>query len=231
MYEPAAKTDRIAFALDVPSLQLAERWVQRLHPHVGVFKVGLQLFSAFGKDAIKVVTDHGGACFLDLKFHDIPKTMAHATEEVAKLGVRYLTVHAVAGEDALRECVDAAGDRLTLLAVTVLTSMDAAALASTGVSAAPDDQVLHLAKLSASAGVGGLVCSVHESRCLREEVPSLIRVVPGIRLEGGASHDQKRVGTPAMAAEAGADILVVGRAIRDAKDPEGVARQILEGLQ
>jgi len=223
-----APRDRLAFPLDGADLDDATIWIERLAPHVGVMKVGLELFVAAGPAAVKRVHDHGAACFLDLKLHDIPATMAGAAARAAALGVRYLTVHASAGPIALREVAEAvAGSQTRVLAVTVLTSLDEGQLTAIGHAESPSALATRLARVSIDAGIAGLVCSPHEVAALRALSTSVEIVVPGIRPEGASASDQKRIATPVAAVAAGADVLVVGRPIRDAADPIAAAKSIL----
>ncbi len=219
---------RLAFALDVPDFDAALRWVDRLTPHVGLFKVGLQLFIAAGPRVVEAIKTRGADVFLDLKVHDIPKTMEHAARAAGTLGADYLTVHALAGPDGLAAAANGAdGYGLTLLAVTVLTSHSAGSWAAIGQNASPAAAVVHLGSLAVKAGCGGLVCSPLEVAQLRHALgqgPSL--VTPGIReTPSGAetADDQVRVATPEAALAAGASVLVVGRPIRDAADPVATA--------
>lgn len=226
-----AARDRLAFPLDGSDLDEATRWIELLAPHVGVMKVGLELFVAAGPSAVKRVEQHGAACFLDLKLHDIPATMAGAAARAAALGVRYLTVHASAGPIALREVARAvAGSETRVLAVTVLTSLDAAQLEAVGQTESPSVLAQRLAKVAIHAGIPGLVCSPQEIAALRAISSAVEIVVPGIRPEGAAAGDQKRIATPQAAVAAGADVLVVGRPIRDAADPIAAAKSILAAL-
>jgi orotidine-5'-phosphate decarboxylase len=220
--------ERIAFPLDVADLAEAGAWVERLGEHVGVFKVGLELFTAFGPAAVEMVHARGAACFLDLKLHDIPATMAAATASAVRLGVRYLTVHASAGPAALRAVAEAARDGpTTLLAVTVLTSLDDAALEAIGFRGTPAESAERLAVLARDAGLRGLVCSPHEVARLRGVLgPGGVLAVPGIRPAGADADDQRRVATPRAAVAAGADLLVIGRPIRQAPDPVAAAAAI-----
>jgi len=226
-----AARDRLAFPLDGADLDDATRWIELLAPHVGVMKVGLELFVAAGPSAVKRVEQHGAACFLDLKLHDIPATMAGAAARAAALGVRYLTVHASAGPIALREVARAvAGSQTRVLAVTVLTSLDAAQLEAVGHDESPSALAQRLANVAIHAGIPGLVCSPQEVGALRAISSAVELVVPGIRPEGAAAGDQKRIATPEAAIAAGADVLVVGRPIRDAADPIAAAKSILASL-
>jgi orotidine-5'-phosphate decarboxylase len=227
---PSAR-DRLAFALDVDGLAEAERWASTLAEEVGVFKVGLELFVAAGPAAVEAVQRRGAACFLDLKLHDIPATVAGAVRSASRLGVRYLTVHAGGGPAMLRAAVEAAGPGTTLLAVTVLTSMDEAELAALGETRSARTLVVDRARLAVQAGVRGLVCSPEECAAVRAAVgPEIALVVPGIRPAGASLGDQKRVGTPAEAIRSGADVLVVGRPIRQAAEPVAAARSIVDEI-
>ncbi|MCA9577312.1 MAG: orotidine-5'-phosphate decarboxylase [Myxococcales bacterium] len=218
---------RLVFPLDVADLVTARGLIEQLRAEVGVFKVGLELFTAAGPDAVRAVHDAGAECFLDLKLHDIPATMAKATASAARMGVRFLTVHAAAGPTALRAVAEEAGDT-TLLAVTVLTSMDDAELEHIGLLGPAAAAVARLGELSVTAGVGGLVCSPLEVPALRAALGSApTLMVPGVRPAGAEVGDQKRVATPTSAIAAGADYLVVGRPIREAKDPVQAARAVV----
>lgn len=217
---------RIALALDVPDLDRAKALIDRTREHVGTFKVGLELYTAVGPAAVDAVHAAGAKCFLDLKLHDIPATMGRSVARAASMGVAYLTVHAVAGPDSLRQANDNAGST-RLLAVTVLTSLDAAALETIGLSGGPRQAADRLAKLAWDAGLRGLVTSAHECAALRARLGNeAFLVTPGIRPAGTHLGDQKRVMTPAEAIEAGADLLVIGRPIRDANDPGAAAADI-----
>lgn len=211
--------ERLALALDVEDLAAAVALADRLHPWFGVVKVGLELFAAAGPAAVEKLARPDRRVFLDLKLHDIPTTVGKAARQVGRLGVGYVTLHAAGGVDMLRAGADglAAGasdagyeDRPIALGVTVLTSDPDA-------SAFP-------ARLEAAAagGCGGVVCSVRELPMVKDR-SQLLAVVPGIRMPGGATHDQARVGTPADAIAAGADLLVIGRAVTAAPDPEAAA--------
>jgi orotidine-5'-phosphate decarboxylase len=222
---------RLAFALDYPSLAEARRGATLVAPHVGVLKVGLELFVQEGPASVALGRELGCGVFLDLKLSDIPETVERAVARAADLGARYLTVHASGGprmlEVAQRRAERSSRD-LSLLAVTVLTSLDEADLRTLGVNAAPADHVLRLARLARSAGIPGLVCSAAEASALRATLgPDVILVTPGIRpKDAKGGDDQKRVATPRDALRAGASLLVVGRPIRDAGDPAEAARAI-----
>lgn len=220
--------DRIAFAFDVPSLDAGRDLLARVGPEVGVVKVGLELFTAEGPAAVRAVHDAGSACFLDLKLHDIPATVARACAAAARLGVRYLTVHASSGPTALAAASKAVhGSSTRLLAVTALTSLDAAQLGAIGLPPDPLSVVTRLAALAAASGIDGFVCGPPEVAAVRSIAgPGGVLVVPGVRPAGSEAGDQARVATPAEAIAAGADVLVVGRPIRDAVDPAEAARAI-----
>lgn len=222
---------RIVFPLDVTDLRAAESWVQRLVGEVGVFKVGLALFCRFGPDAVRMVKAHGARCFLDLKLHDIPKTTAEAAAGAAELGVDYLTLHASAGQRALAESARAVGVATQLLAVTALTSLSAADLRSIGMAGSPEDTVVRLAQLADSAGIRGLVCSPLEAAALRALGSQALLVVPGIREADADADDQSRTATPGAAIANGADLLVVGRPIRNDPDPVRAARRIAAAIE
>lgn len=217
--------ERIAVALDVPTLDEAERLAAALAGHVGVFKVGLELFSAHGPDAVQRIAAHGPV-FLDLKLHDIPTTVARTARRLADLGVAYLTVHAMGGPAMVAGAVDGLGMSGQVLAVTVLTSMATPDLDAVGLAAA-DVTVPRLAALAAGAGASGLVCAAPDLALVRGVVaPSTTLVTPGIRPAGAGSDDQVRVATPGRAVADGASLIVVGRPITRADDPAAAADAI-----
>ncbi len=222
---------RIVLPLDFPSLAEARPFAEKLGDHVGVFKVGLELFTAEGPAAARPSGRHVLPIFLDLKLHDIPQTVESAVASAAKLGVDYLTVHASGGFEMLRRAAaraerDSKG-RLQIVAVTVLTSMAEADLQGMGVTRSMRDQVLGLAHLAWTAGIRAFVCSPLEVGVLRRELGYDAKLfVPGVRPPGDATGDQKRVATPANAIAEGADFVVVGRPIRDAPDPVAAAKII-----
>lgn len=222
----------IIAALDVPTANEALTLAKAIAPAVGAFKIGKELFVAEGPDIVRRVRDTGAAVFLDLKFHDIPNTVAKAVASAAQQDVQMLTVHASGGAAMLRAAQEAVGDNGPLvLGVTVLTSMDENDLAELGIQKTPADQVRHLAQLATAAGLRGLVCSPQEIAPLREILPAEVQLVtPGIRLAGSATGDQKRVMTPAEATTAGADWLVIGRPIYAAENPREAAEAIWESL-
>jgi orotidine-5'-phosphate decarboxylase len=221
--------DRLIVALDTADVDRARCWAEAAAPYCGLFKLGLEYFLANGAAGFGVIT--GRPVFLDLKLHDIPQTVARAVRAVLPLRPRMLTVHATGGTamvTAAREAAETAGAaRPLVLAVTVLTSLDAAALAAIGISAAPGEQAIRLARLAAKAGADGLVCSPLEVAALRGALgPDVKLVVPGIRPAGSAAGDQARIGTAAQAVAAGADWIVVGRPITGAVDPGAAAAAI-----
>ena len=216
-------------ALDTTDIGQARRWAQAVGPHCGMVKLGLEFFAANGAAGIRAVTD--GPVFLDLKLHDIPNTVAGAVRAVLALRPRLLTLHAAGGATMLaaaRAAAATAGaDRPLLLAVTVLTSLDAAALDDTGIAGGPRQQALRLGRLAMAAGADGLVCSPLEIAILRDALgDGPLLVVPGIRPADAAADDQARTMTPRAAASAGADWLVVGRPITQAPNPATAAAAI-----
>ncbi|MBW2464904.1 MAG: orotidine-5'-phosphate decarboxylase, partial [Deltaproteobacteria bacterium] len=219
-------------ALDVPSLDEARPLVEELGAEVGVFKVGLQLFTAAGPAAVRLVQDAGARCFLDLKLHDIPATVSHAVHSAKDLGVDYLTVHAANGPACLGAAAKAAeGGAMTLLAVTVLTSMDTNELAAIGMESDSEAAVRRLGKVAVHAGIPGLVCSPWECAPLRRDLgEDICLMVPGVRPAGAAAGDQRRIATPHQAISYGASLLVVGRPIRNAPDPVTAARAIVREI-
>ncbi len=224
-------SERICVPLDVPSLGEAERFARLVAPHVGMLKVGLELFHAEGPAAVRAIAALGLPVFLDAKLHDIPNTVEGAARGAAATGARLLTVPAAGGSAMIRAAVRGAGPGVRILAVTVLTSLDAAALDEVGLAGPPREAVVRLAKLAVAAGAGGLVCSPQEVRAVRAAVgPGPLLVVPGIRPAGASVGDQARVATPAAAVADGADVIVVGRPIREAADPVAAAQRIAAEL-
>jgi orotidine-5'-phosphate decarboxylase len=225
---------RLIVALDVPGTEAAEEMVRQLEGACQWFKVGLELFAAAGPAVVEALTARGVSVFLDLKFHDIPNTVAGAVRSAAGLGARMMTVHAAGGPAMLaaaRAALDGVADPPQLLAVTVLTSMDAEQLKATGVTLSPAEQAELLARMGWEAGIRGFVCSPHEVAAVRALTgPEAVLVVPGIRPAGAASGDQKRLSTPADALSAGANYLVVGRPITQSPDPAQAAEAILQEM-
>ena len=228
-------TPELIVALDVGDLASAAKLVEQLYPTVTLFKVGLQLFTAEGPRAVEMVRQRGGAVFLDLKLHDIPNTVAGAVREAARLGAVMCTLHASAGRSMLQAAAQAVagrGSSMRLLAVTVLTSLDARGFEeAVGSKLDLTAQVVRLASLAREAGLDGVVASPHEIGLLRAALgPSMSLVIPGIRPAWAAADDQRRVMTPHEAAAAGADYLVIGRPITAAADPVKAAHRILDEL-
>ena len=222
----------IAVALDAPNLEIASRWAGLVTPHVSTVKIGLELYLRYGPEVVASVRGASGVqVFLDLKLHDIPATVASATRAVARLRPRLLTVHAAGGPAMIRAAVDAAGGT-PIAAVTALTSLDRGDLERIGVPGTTADWVLRLAALAVDAGASALVCSPREVAAVRAEVgPDITLVTPGVRLAGTDAHDQARVATPEEALAAGADLLVIGRAITAAPDPGAAAAAIAASLR
>jgi orotidine-5'-phosphate decarboxylase len=230
--------DRLAIALDLPDEYEAMKLVDRLDNTCQWFKVGMELYYAAGNQIVEKLRDRGFNIFLDLKLHDIPNTVAGAVRSAAKAGASLLTVHASGGAAMMSAAVEAASAPgfPRLLAVTVLTSMDADQLAGIGIPASPADQVLRLAKLAKNSGINGMVCSAEEVAMLRKETgPDSLLVIPGIRPAGSSinaspADDQKRIATPSQAIRDGASLLVVGRPITRAADPAAAAQAILNEI-
>ena len=227
---PASAAERLIVALDVDTAADAQRLVDAIGGTVGGYKVGKQLFTAEGPGLVRKLSGAGRKIFLDLKFHDIPHTVAAAVRSAAELGVSMLTVHASGGRKMLEAAAEAVRSRQTplVLAVTVLTSFREADLAEIGVQGSVTEQVLRLARLAKQAGCGGVVSSPREIAELRRELgPEMVIVTPGIRLAGSEAGDQARVATPAEAIRAGVDYMVVGRPITAATDPAQAARAVV----
>jgi orotidine-5'-phosphate decarboxylase len=231
----SAKPNPIFVALDMPSLDKALALAASLAPHVGGVKLGMEFISANGPDGIRAVVKTGARVFVDLKFHDIPNTVAGAVRETAKLGSAVMTVHASGGAAMMKaaaEAAAAASPRPKLIAVTVLTSLTGEDLAAQGIAAAPLEQAVRLAKLAKSSGLDGVVCSPQEIAAIRAACGSdFLIVTPGVRPKGSDLADQKRVMTPGEALRAGADILVIGRPITAAADPVAAAAAIAAECQ
>lgn len=224
---------RLLVALDVPTAEEAVRLANRLKGHVGGFKVGLELVMGPGPSTVGVVADLGLPVFADVKLHDIPTTVERAARQLGRLGARWVTAHAGAGVPMLEAAVAglAAGSGAAaagILAVTVMTSIDDALLASVGVAGSVGRQTSRLAKAAATAGCEGVICSVRQLGVVGEVAPGLLRVTPGIRPDRAEVHDQRQVATPDEAIRRGADWLVVGRPITRANDPVEAAEAINE---
>ena len=228
--------DKLIIALDVETPSKALGLVKELRSVAGMFKVGSQLFTAAGPQIVRDIIALDSKVFLDLKFHDIPHQVAGAARAAAELGVSLFTIHASGGSEMMRRAVDAVaevGNETAVLAITVLTSIDADILAQIGVNSTPSESVLRLVKLAEASGVDGVVASAQEIKTIRDAIPNpnFLVVTPGIRSAQNDSGDQKRVATPAAAISAGASYLVVGRPITSATDPLAAAQQILTEMQ
>ncbi len=225
--------NHLAVALDLPTAAEALALVDRLEQTCRWFKVGLELYYAAGNSLVHQLRDRGFDVFLDLKLHDIPNTVAGAIRSATHAGASLLTLHASGGSAMLSAAALAAQTPGSpkLLAVTVLTSMDAAQLHGIGIDASPAGHVLRLARLARSCGIDGMVCSAEEVSLLRAELgPEALLVIPGIRPAGSALGDQKRLATPASAIVSGASMLVVGRPITQSPDPAAAAQSILDEI-
>ena len=227
--------DRIFCAVDTPELDDALMLADLLAGEVGAIKLGKEFFTAHGPDGVKRIADCGNKIFLDLKFHDIPNTVAGSIRAALRLNCAVMTVHASGGPAMLKAACDTAAEagekRPKIVAVTVLTSMDESDLAAVGQQGSAAEQVLRLARLTEASGVDGVVCSPHEVASLRRELgDDLALVVPGIRPDWASEDDQKRIMTPAEAAAAGANHLVIGRPITRSDDPVSAARRIADEI-
>jgi orotidine-5'-phosphate decarboxylase len=223
----------IIVALDVAAAEEAVRLATTLAPHVGGFKVGLELLMGPGPGVVGAVARLGRPVFVDAKLHDIPTTVHRAARQLGKAGARWVTAHASGGGRMLEAARDglaegAGGRTAGVLAVTVLTSLDEKDLAAGGVSGSPGRQTARLAKLAAASGCEGVICSPNELGVIAQVAPQLLRVTPGIRPSGSPRDDQQRTAGPAEALERGADYLVIGRAILRAADPVAEVRSMLE---
>jgi orotidine-5'-phosphate decarboxylase len=231
---PPKPHQRIIVALDVPGEDELRRLVEPLSSRVGMFKIGKELFTSLGPRAVSLVRDRGGEVFLDLKYHDIPNTVAGAVRAAARLGVSMLTVHASGGSKMIQAAAEAARevqDPPAIIAVTLLTSLGQADVEDLGYGGSPEEVVMRLAALSLAAGADGLVTSPREVQSLRKahgKKPLL--VTPGVRPAGSAADDQARIATPAQAVADGADYLVIGRPITKDPDPAAAAGRIVEEL-
>lgn len=228
--------DKICLVLDVDSREQALALVKSLHDLSGMFKVGLQLFTAEGPALVRDILATGAKVFLDLKFHDIPNTAKSAALEAARLGVSMMTIHASGGRKMMQGVMEelnrkVSGPKPLVVGVTVLTSLDDASLSDIGMDSGMDAQVLRLAKLAETAGLDGVVCSPHEIRKIRGVVrPKFKIVTPGIRMAGQSTDDQERTATPQEAIAAGADFLVIGRAVTKASNPRAALETLLQSL-
>ena len=234
-------SDRLIFALDAEGYEQALAWIELLSGHVGMFKVGKELFTSAGPEIVKALKERGQKVFLDLKYHDIPNTVAKAAQAAVKLGVDMFNIHASGGSKMIREtvlaahnCADQAGKRKPdILAVTVLTSLDDHDLAEIGFSKTAAELVCDLARIALDAGVNGVVASPRDIQMLRKKLgDNFLIVTPGIRASGtqGKADDQKRTLSAYEAVKAGADFIVVGRPISAAEKPLDACRQIKQEI-
>ena len=232
---PPASTgmrERLIVALDVSTAREAQALVQRIGDAVGVYKVGLQLFTHEGPQVVRQLLSSGRRVFLDLKLHDIPNTVSHAVKAAVELEAHMLTVHASGGTAMLRAATEAAAGRLDILAVTVLTSLTDEDVAETGISGRVADQALRMAALAKNTGCRGVVTSPREAALLRKALGEGFAIVtPGVRPAGAESHDQQRTATPAQAIANGASHIVVGRPITHATDPAMAAQAIIAEME
>jgi orotidine-5'-phosphate decarboxylase len=228
------KLSPLIVALDVESLQQVENILKQLGPAVDFYKVGLKLYTHYGPEVLRLLKRRRKKIFLDLKFHDIPNTVAEACREAVRLKVEMLTIHASGGSEMMQAAAQAVAEeskRLRIskpwvMGVTVLTSMDS--LEELGIFRSPAEQVLELAELAIQSKLDGVICSPHEIEVLRKIAPKRFKIVtPGVRPAGSSADDQKRIKTPLEAFQLGADAVVVGRPILQAKDPLALIRQIL----
>lgn len=235
----SAVQNPIIAALDVPTAEAALKLAQQIAPAVGAFKIGSELFTASGPEIVRRIRDTGAAVFLDLKFHDIPNTVAKAIASAVRLDVQMLTIHTGGGSEMMRAAEQSAQQTALqsgrnaplVLGVTVLTSMDANALGEIGAETNVGKQVERLATLAVKAGLRGLVCSPLEIVALRQIIPSQVQLVtPGIRTGAEKADDQKRTLSPREAIQAGASWLVVGRPIYAAENPRAAAEKILQSI-
>ena len=228
--------NRLIFALDVPGKKEAKHYAKVLEGVVGCFKIGLELFISEGPDIVKMIQDQSAAnIFLDLKLHDIPATVRGALRSAKKLGVQYITIHSTEGEEILETAQEVKGSGLEVLAVTVLTSTSASSLASLGIREDINAAALVLDRAirAQNSGCAGVVCSGEEAKLVKSKCGGDFKiVVPGIRPEWARvlGDDQNRIATPSQAIEDGADMIVVGRPIRDANDPREAAQKIIEEI-
>lgn len=232
--------EKLIVALDVDSLDKAVTLVEQLAPHVGVFKIGMELYNSAGPDAVRQIVKRGSKVFLDLKLHDIPTTVAKTVRVLTRLGVSIINIHAGGGLAMMQAAASAAQDEAAVrgikppkvIAVTVLTSLDQNALnTQLNIPGTVEEQVLRWAKLAQQAGLHGVVCSPREIKAIRETCgENFIIITPGIRPAGVSKNDQQRVMTPAEAVKLGASYLVVGRPITGAKEPVQAAREIVNEI-
>ena len=240
MIENNAK-NKLVVALDVDQADRALQLFEELRDHVGTFKIGMQLFTAAGPDMVRQIVSRGGRVFLDLKYHDIPHTVAAAGIEATRLGVSIFNIHASGGSEMMKRTAEAVAEtaaregltRPAVLGVTVLTSVDQETLRQIGIADGPATVVRRLALLTQTSGLDGVVASAHEVKIIREAVrnSSFVIVTPGIRSASDPSHDQRRFMTAGEAISAGADYVVVGRPILNAESPAKAARMFLQEIR
>jgi orotidine-5'-phosphate decarboxylase len=228
-------TPPFVVALDLPNAEAAVRLAQRLEPYVGGYKIGLGLLLGPGPALVGALAELGKPVFADAKLHDIPSQVEAAARSLGRHGARWVTTHAGGGKTMIEAAVSGlesgSGSYGGILAVTVLTSLDAAALAQVGIPVTPGKLVSKMARVAAAAGAEGVVCSPHELGVVAEVAPELKKVTPGIRPAGAANDDQSRVATPEEAIRRGADLLVIGRPITGADDPVAAAKRVAEQLR
>ena len=225
---------KLFIAIDQNDINKAKDLIQKLSPEICGIKIGKELFTVCGPEIIEWSQAKGFKIFLDLKYHDIPNTVEKACYAASEMGISILNVHALGGKDmmlAAKEGVDKSNNNPYLIAVTLLTSMDANALKEIGLTSSVSDQVLNLAATSGQAGLDGIVCSAKDIPIIKNKLPeNFLYVTPGIRLRNIAKDDQKRVATPFEAVEMGSNILVIGRPITQAINPEAVIKEIINEI-
>lgn len=227
---------KVIFALDVNGLEEISYWSELLADKVGMFKVGKELFTSCGPESVKTVQRYGGKLFLDLKYHDIPNTVAKASIEAGRMGVQFIDMHALGGAEMMNTASVAVRkefgeDRPKMLAITILTSSTAETLRQVGIDLPVDQMVVRLAKLAQEAGMDGVVSSPLEIEVIRKACgPDFLIVTPGVRPTFASADDQKRIMTPSEAVKAGADYLVIGRPISKAADPAKAAKMIVDEI-
>lgn len=235
-----AQDNRIIFALDVGNMDSAKNWVKMLKGHVWWFKVGLELFTAVGPDIVTLIKHNGIRCFLDLKFHDIPNTVAGAVRSAARTGADMMTIHLSGGRAMVKAALKAVQDesikleieRPNIVGVSVLTSLSGDDLQEIGIDKSPGEHVAYLARFASSCGLDGLVCSAEDLPHVRHEVPkTLTLITPGIRPAWSEKGDQKRIATPSSALKAGADLLVIGRPISESTNPVQAVEKIISEME
>lgn len=234
------RKDRLIVALDVADIEACKNLVDRLYPTVKIFKIGSQLFTACGSEAINMIRLKGAKIFLDLKFHDIPSVVAKAVGAVTNLGIFMLNLHAIGGLDMMKEALKSSKEvserlkisRPLILGVTVLTSMDKEDLKDLGIKKDLKEQALFLAELTGKAGLDGVVASADEMVSIKKKLgEDFLIVTPGIRPEWAKKGDQKRIATPKEAFDKGADYIVIGRPIIEAEDPKAATERIIGEIE